>query len=105
MKLIVKVSDDIEIYSDIKSYIVKVTMEGNRQPECWYFGSLTACFRNIFDHLCKERLTTGNEKDMKEVAKICLDTKKEILKIMSPFEDLSKEEGEFWMETIKNTKQ
>jgi hypothetical protein len=38
--------------------------------------------------MCKERLADGKNKDLKEIAEMILEIKREILKIMQPFVDL-----------------
>jgi len=86
MKLVLKVNNNISIWSDAKQYVIKVCH--GKTPEYWYFGTLDTCFEEIFDHLCKIRLEENEKKEMKEVAKIILDTKKEIFDTMKPFREL-----------------
>jgi len=81
-KLIVKINKDISIRADSEQYIVR------NKNKFGYFGELDSAFIDIFECLVRERLMENEKKEMKEIAKIVLDTKKEILKILSPFVNL-----------------
>lgn len=82
-KLVMKVNGQISIWADSRQYIIRV--EGQKP---WYLDTLADCFREIFDHLCKEKLANGKDKDMKEVAGIINKTRREIWEIISPLENI-----------------
>jgi len=88
-KLVTKINDEISIRADKNQYIVEINdnFYGNN---VWYFPTLDMCFLDIFDYLCKKRLTTNEDKKIEDVARIIGETRKEILKIMKPFVDISK---------------
>lgn len=88
MQLITKINDKISIWADAAQYVVKIQKGKSSKPDLWYLGCLSECFQEIFEYLCKERLGDDKDKIIKEVAQIILDTKKEILEIMRPFEEL-----------------
>jgi len=83
MKLVIKINNNISILSDVKQYVMKVRY--GKTPEYWYFGTLDSCFEETFDHLCKVRLGENKRKEIKEIAKIILETREEIFNIMKPF--------------------
>lgn len=80
--LIVKINDNISISADGNQYIVRTNNNSG------YFGSLDACFIDIFETLVMIRLSANQKKEIGEIARIVLDTKQEILDIMKPFVDL-----------------
>jgi hypothetical protein len=53
-----------------------------------YHATIAGVFEEIFDRETKKKLTKGKLKTMKEIRDIILETKKEINKIMKPFENL-----------------
>jgi len=87
-KPIVRINDRISISADSNQYIIKVFERGNTNPSYWFFPTLDMCFQEIFDHLCKERLIVGEEKEIKDIAEIIWKTRKEILEIMEPFVEI-----------------
>jgi len=89
MKLVAKINDKISIWGDRNQFMVKVQKNENSKPDYWYLPGLDACFTEIFDYLCREKLADGRNKELKEVAQIILDAKKEILEIMAPFVELT----------------
>ena len=91
MKLICKINERISIWADEHQYVVRIQTNPNQKikhADSSYFSTLEACFDEIFDHLCRSRLADGQDKDLKEIAKIILMTKKEIMEIMRPFTEL-----------------
>jgi len=77
MRLILKINDNVSIWSDFRQCIVKV---GKVR---WYFGGLEECFLDIYDHLCKEKLEESTEKNFREIRKIILEVKDEIIDIIN----------------------
>lgn len=91
MKLITRINEKISIWADTHQYTVRIKKNRNQREkhaEVWYLPTLDVCFTEIFDYLCKEQLANGKDKSLKEIAKIILEIKEEILKIMEPFVDL-----------------
>ncbi len=87
LKLItrVKVGDvSVEILADRYCYAVRYST----LKEMSYLPNIENCFQDIYDYSVKYRLTIGKEKELREIAKIVNDTKKEILSIMKPFVDI-----------------
>jgi benzoyl-CoA reductase/2-hydroxyglutaryl-CoA dehydratase subunit BcrC/BadD/HgdB len=85
MKLVTKINERISIYADENQFIVKVRSKPNQRfdkQETWYFPTLDMCFQEIFEYLCRKKLADGKNKNLKEVAKIILKTREELLKIM-----------------------
>jgi len=89
MKLITKINNKISIWADVHQYVVKIQKSEKSKADYWYLGNLTLCFQEIFEYLCKEKLADGKDKILKEIVQIILGTKKEILEIMKPFEELT----------------
>ena len=86
MKLITKINELISIWSDQKQYVVKIG-KGSK-PDYWYFPTLDSCFVEIFDYQCKTKLANGKNKTLRDIAEIILNTRKEILEIIAPFQEL-----------------
>ena len=75
MKLILKINNNVSIWSDFRQYIVKV---GKVR---WYFGSIEECFLDIYEHLCKGKLEENMEKNLQEIRRIILEAKDEIVDV------------------------
>lgn len=88
-KLVVKINQEISIFSDRNQYMVKICK--NTKPEYSYFPTLDMCFQEIFDYFCKAKLANDKDKEMKEVAEIIWNTRKEILEILKPFAEVKSE--------------
>ena len=91
MKLITKINKKISIWADENQYIVRIQRDKNpdmKHSENWYLPTLDMCFQEIFDYLCKKRLSQGKEKSLEEVRDITLKTKEEISEIMKPFTEV-----------------
>lgn len=91
MKLITRINEKISIWANTHQYVVRIKKNPNQREkhgEIWYLPTLDSCFTEIFDYLCKERLADDRNKNLKEIAEIILETKKEILKILEPFVNL-----------------
>lgn len=89
MKLVTKINSKISIWGDKNQFAVKVQENEGSRSSYWYLPGLDVCFTEIFDYLCKERLADGRNKELKEVAQIILDAKKEMLEILTPFVELT----------------
>lgn len=91
MRIICDVASNISIWSDEHQYIVRVKRNSgqkDKHAECRYFPSLDYCFQEVFDYLCKQRLTDGGSKTLTEMSEIIRNTKKEIKNILEPFVNL-----------------
>jgi len=80
--IIVRINKNIIIKADSNQYIVK------NKSDIGYFGDLDSAFIDVFECLVREKLMENERKEIKEIAQIILDTKNEILEIMSPFVNL-----------------
>jgi len=83
MKKVVQINEDIAIWSDSKQYILRIRGQHSR-----YFPELENCFQDMFDYICKKKLSEGKTKTMEQTVKIIKDTKKEIKDIIKPFTKL-----------------
>ena len=92
MKLVTNINNKIAIWGDKNQFAVKIQENEGSRSSYWYLPGLDTCFAEIFDYLCRERLADGKNKELKEVAKIILDIKEEMLKVMAPFVELTLKE-------------
>jgi len=53
-----------------------------------YHACISDAFESLFEWLVRDRLLSGKEKSMKQIVKIMVETRKEILEIIKPFEHL-----------------
>lgn len=93
MKLICKINKRISIWADQHQYIVRIQKNPKQKvkhSENRYFPTLEMCFEEIFECLCKTKLADGRDKGIEDIAKIIIQTKREIMEIMQPLEGLSK---------------
>jgi len=90
-KLILKVSDGVEIWGDPRQYMIKFRdNKGDIQHyRTEYLPDLEMCFREIFENILKNRLMNNKKKTCDEILRIVKETKKEIEKI--------------WKDSDKNT--
>lgn len=91
MKSICNISDLISIWADDRQYIVRRQTnkkQNSKHADSAYFPTLEACFQEVFEILCRERLADGKKKTLKEVVEIIRATRQEIREIMQPFVNL-----------------
>ena len=73
---------EVIIRADIHQYVLTI---GSRST---YYGYISDCFEELFEWLVRERLLGEEGKGIEEIVEIMVDTKREILKIIEPFESL-----------------
>lgn len=96
IEFVVKVTDDIEIWSDAYNYIIRYyspdsNKEGReRSFKSSYFPNLRMCFEHIFEQLTKRRLGKNKTKSMEKMIETIQETQKEIKEVMKPFSELGR---------------
>jgi hypothetical protein len=89
--LIANFSPTVHLYADKRNYILIIRENVSQLMKNGYhtyFSSLSGVFKEIFEYKVRANLANGLDKDAKEMIKIIDDTRKYVLDLIEPYEQL-----------------
>ena len=90
-KLISNLFPTVHLYADGRNYILiirKDVRQAIRNGHHMYFSSLSSTFATLFEFQVRANLSNGLNKSATEMIEIIESTRKEILDLLEPFEQL-----------------
>jgi hypothetical protein len=93
-KLIANLFPTIHLFGEDRNYVLvirKHTKQRMSNGYQMYFSSLSSVFVELFEFQVRARLSNGLNKSVEEMIKTINSTRKEILDLMKPFEQLKPE--------------
>jgi hypothetical protein len=95
-KLIANLFPTIHLFGDERNYVLvirKDTGQSMRNGYHMYFSSLSSVFAELFEHQVRANLANGLDKTATEMVEIINNTRKQVLDLLTPFEQLKQEKG------------